>query len=174
MNHFLSVHCSRRSCRTPTRRRRRPPRTSRPRTLPSTAFHGVRAILIYLQSQLAFPLSTLALSPSRALLARHRRPSTTPASRPRPSNRRPFPRAQALAPPPFSPLHSSQSQSEPLLARQRAATRHGRRLRLAHRGAPTPGSPPPEPTRPQASPRAGEALRPEPVSNWQPKPRRRR
>ena len=93
---------------------------------------------------------------------------------PSPLNRRPFPRAQALALPPFSPLHSSQSQSEPLLARQRAATRHGRRLRLAHHGAPTPGSPPPEPTRPQASPRAGEALRPEPVSNRQPKPRRRR
>ena len=135
---------------------------------------SARSVLIHLRSQLAFLFSTLALSPSRALLARHRRPSTTLASRPRPSNRRPFPRAQALAPPPFSPLHSSQSQSEPLLARQRAITRHGRRLRLAHRGAPTPGSPPPEPTRPQASPRAGEALRPEPASNRPPEPRRRR
>ena len=150
------------------------PRASRPRTLPSTAFHGVRAILIYLQSQLAFPLSTLALSPSRALLARHRRASTTPASRPRPSNRRPFPRAQALAPPPFSPLHSSQSQSEPLLARQRAATRHGRRLRLARRGAPSSGLPRPEPTRPQASSRPTGAPRPEPAPNRPPEPRRGR
>ena len=50
----------------------------------------------------------------------------------------------------------------------------GGRLHLAHRGAPTPGSPPTEPTRPQASPRAGEALRPEPVSNRLPKPRRHR
>ena len=131
-------------------------------------------ILIRSRAQLYFLLFAFALSPSRALLARHRRPSTTPASRPRSSNRRPFPRAQALAPLPFSPLHSSQSQSEPLLARQRATTRHCHCLRLTHRGAPTPGSPPTEPTRPQASPRAGEALRPEPVSNRPPEPRRRR
>ena len=122
MNHFLSVHCSRRSCRTPKRRPRRPPRTSRPRTLPSTVFHGVRAVLIYLRSQLAFPLSTLALSPSRALLARTPSPRRCPPVRaplPAPElRRRRVGRGQAHI------LHGDGPGWPPLQPREASGSRH--------------------------------------------------
>ena len=108
---------------------------------PSPAFHGVRAILISPACQLLSLTHSLA-SPSRACVARLRccRGAVDRHGR------------HLLL----------QAEPSPCSRAKEAAARHGRRLRLARRGAPSSSLPLPEPTRHQASPPSTGARRPAP------------